>query len=600
LPLSESPGDFYRSRISVLDNSIRKIRKTISWFYAGRLFSFLAMAGFMVLFVQFQFNAIWLFPAGGLLLVFLFLVRADLKADYRLRLLNNKLLQDQQELDFLGHKFSDRPDGVVFREFNPHLSDDFDVFGPGSLFQYLNRCVTQPGTRLFARNLCFQEKDVARIKARQEAIRELAQKLNFIQDFRAKGLFLKETGNEAENLQQWLNESETKTGLLQVLCLVVPVFNLGILVLLFTGFLPWNLLTLPILAGLFAVYSHHKRLKKAHYQLGNTAKTFEQYTSLIQLIEEEEFTSGYLNSCRQALKEGELTAGKSMQKLFNLLNRFDLRYNILVSFFLNAFLVFDLQVYIRLVRWKEIHRNSVGRWFASLAEVDSLSGFAVFRFNNADSVCYPHISEKDFELDAVDMGHPLIQPAVRVCNSISFTGTPAVRIITGANMAGKSTFLRTLSVNLILAMNGAPVLARSFRFTPCDLLSSIKIQDSLANNESYFYAELLRLKEIINHVSQHKTLVILDEILRGTNTKDKQTGTLGLLEKLINLNSVVLIATHDLVIGDLEQKYPSFVRNNCFEVELTDDQLIFDYKLKPGISQKLNASFLMQKMGIVG
>ncbi len=595
-----TPGDFYRNRISLLEDSIRIIRRKITWLYAGRLVSFLTMLGLMVLFVQFQFNAIWLLPAGIMLLGFLFLVRADLKADYRLRLLNNKLLHDQQELDFLGHNFSNCPDGGVFREINPHLSDDFDVFGPGSLFQYLNRCVTQPGTRLFARNLCFQEKDVARIKARQEAIRELAQKLNFIQDFRANGLFLKETGNEAENLQQWLNESETKTGLLRVLCLVVPVFNIGILVLLITGFLPWNLLTLPILAGLFTVYSHHKRLKKAHYQLGNTAKTFEQYTSLIRLIEEEDFSSDYLNSCRQALKEGNLTAGKSMQKLFNLLNRFDIRYNILVSFFLNAFLVFDLQVYIRLVRWKEIHRNSVGRWFTSLAEVDSLNGPAVFEFNNADSVCYPDISGKDFELDAVEMGHPLIKPSVRVCNSLTFSGTPAVRIITGANMAGKSTFLRTLSVNLILAMNGAPVVARAFRFTPCDLMSSIKIQDSLANNESYFYAELVRLKEIISHVEHHKTLVILDEILRGTNTKDKQTGTLGLLEKLISLRAVVMIATHDLVIGDLEQKYPSFVRNNCFEVELTDDQLIFDYKLKPGISQKLNASFLMQKMGIVG
>jgi DNA mismatch repair ATPase MutS len=167
-------------------------------------------------------------------------------------------------------------------------------------------------------------------------------------------------------------------------------------------------------------------------------------------------------------------------------------------------------------------------------------------------------------------------------------------------MAGKSTFLRTLSINLILAMNGAPVCARGFRFIPCDLLSSIKIQDSLSNNESYFYAELVRIREIIDHVQTNpRTLVVLDEILRGTNTRDKQTGSRGLLEKLISLNAVVLVATHDLALGELEKNYPDVVTNNCFEVELTNDQLIFDYKLKPGISQKLNASYLMKKMGII-
>jgi DNA mismatch repair ATPase MutS len=167
-------------------------------------------------------------------------------------------------------------------------------------------------------------------------------------------------------------------------------------------------------------------------------------------------------------------------------------------------------------------------------------------------------------------------------------------------MAGKSTFLRTLAVNLILAMNGAPVIAKEFSFFPCDILSSIKVQDSLTNNESYFYAELLRLKDIIEHVkSNPNTLVILDEILRGTNTKDKQTGSLGFLEKLIQLNAMVIVATHDLVIGELEQKYPYIASNNCFEVELIDDQLFFDYKLKEGISKKLNASFLMKKMEII-
>jgi len=236
----------------------------------------------------------------------------------------------------------------------------------------------------------------------------------------------------------------------------------------------------------------------------------------------------------------------------------------------------------------------------ALSEFESLLSFSVFAYNNQESVSYPVISDNEFTFHAIELGHPLLHPSVRICNDISFSGTPSVLIITGANMAGKSTFLRTLSVNLILAMNGAPVCAKELVFTPCDIMSSIKIQDSLLNNESYFYAELLRIKDVIDHVKVNpRTLVILDEILRGTNTRDKHLGSVGLLEKLISLNSVVMIATHDLAIGELEKTYPDIVLNHCFEVELTNDQLIFDYKLKKGVSRKLNASFLMKKMGII-
>jgi DNA mismatch repair ATPase MutS len=149
-------------------------------------------------------------------------------------------------------------------------------------------------------------------------------------------------------------------------------------------------------------------------------------------------------------------------------------------------------------------------------------------------------------------------------------------------------------------MNGAPVVAKSFRFAPCYIMSSINIRDSLSHKASYFYSELLRIREIIDHVKRHpQTLVILDEILRGTNTKDKQAGSLGLLDKLIAMKATLVIATHDLTIGDMVKKYPDIVANHCFEVELEGDQLVFDYKLKSGVSQKLNASFLMRQMGVI-
>jgi DNA mismatch repair ATPase MutS len=352
--------------------------------------------------------------------------------------------------------------------------------------------------------------------------------------------------------------------------------------------------------SLLVIFFNKQRLDRAHVRLGRTAKIFEKYAILMRLIEKEEFNSLYLNQLKSQLSRQEIKASKSLKKLFKLLNNFDVRYNVFVTILLNSLMVFDLQIFCRLEKWKSMHKGVVGGWFEALAEMDGLLGYAVYAFNNQATVAYPEVSDQDFAFEAVELGHPLLNPSTRVNNSVKFTGKPNVIIVTGANMAGKSTFLRTLSVILILAMNGAPVCAKSFRFTPCDIMSSIKIQDSLSNHESYFYAELLRIKELIDHVKSHpKTLVILDEILRGTNTKDKQLGSLGLLEKLISQHAVAIIATHDLEIGKLADIHPDVVANYCFEVELQNDQLIFDYKLKQGISSKLNASFLMKKMEII-
>jgi len=388
--------------------------------------------------------------------------------------------------------------------------------------------------------------------------------------------------------------------MLHALCSTLPFLNLCWIALVIAGTFSVNSLLIPILTSLSIAGSKLKTINRAHSLLSKTAGTLKSYTTIIRLMEKEKFQSACLIRLQAKLSANGMKAGDSLTSLFKLLNSFDLRLNILVSVLANALLLYDIQIWLRLGKWKAQHKNSVPIWFEALSELDALMSLAVYAFNNCDAVTYPEVEEKEFTFQATEMGHPLLHPATRVCNSFGFAGTPRILIITGANMAGKSTFLRTLSVNLILAMNGAPVCAKAFRFTPCDLLSSIKIQDSLSNNESYFYAELVRIREIIDHVqSNPRTLVVLDEILRGTNTRDKQTGSRGLLEKLISLHAVVLVATHDLALGELEKSYPEVVTNNCFEVELTNDQLIFDYKLKPGISQKLNASYLMRKMGII-
>ncbi len=197
------------------------------------------------------------------------------------------------------------------------------------------------------------------------------------------------------------------------------------------------------------------------------------------------------------------------------------------------------------------------------------------------------------------MGHPLIPKKVRIDNDVLFPSKKQFYVITGANMAGKSTYLRTVGVNLVLALSGAPVCAKQFKTSILQPFTSIKTSDSLSNNESYFYAELLRLQRIIEALKTGESyFIILDEILKGTNSKDKEQGSKALVKKLISLNAGGIIATHDLQLAELRKSFPENVKTACFEVDIENDQLVFDYKLREGVSRNLNATFLMEQMGI--
>ncbi|MBP1639280.1 MAG: mismatch repair protein MutS domain protein [Bacteroidetes bacterium] len=595
-----SSQNYYQERIDTFEKELAILKKQsllLSWM---RLTSFLAFVGFLILFfVVGRYSVVMIFSllSLGALMV---LVNLNLRLEDRITLISYKIQVNRNELLFLAHNYAERDTGSGFASINPYLANDFDLFGNGSLYQYLNRCTTRSGSIAFAKALCNQEKDSATIREKQAAIKELSSRNDFIQNFQANGMSTPENGHEAMALQSWLSEPSEKKSFVRKVAVILGVINVLWMILAAIQILTWGSVFIPLVISLWMVSRQIRPIAKAHSQLENISKTFVKYTTLFKLIEEEDFQSDYLRNLRQKLLSGESTASRSLYSLFRILALFDIRDNILLAFVLNAVFLFDIHTYYLLMQWKVRHKDEVNGWFSAMAEMEVLMSFATFAFNNRDTIAYPSISDNNFKIDVAEMGHPLLHPDVRVNNSVSIAGAPSIQIITGANMAGKSTFLRTVVVNLILAMNGSPVPAKSFDFTPCDIFSSIKIQDSLSNNESYFYAELIRLKQIIEHVQRHpRTLVILDEILRGTNTKDKQTGSLGLLEKLISLNAMVIIATHDLVIGELEQKYPVCVTNHCFEVELTDNQLFFDYKLKPGISTKLNASFLMKKMQII-
>jgi DNA mismatch repair ATPase MutS len=291
--------------------------------------------------------------------------------------------------------------------------------------------------------------------------------------------------------------------------------------------------------------------------------------------------------------------GEVIKRLSKLLNMMDSNLNLLVSVIMNGLFMFNIHVLIAVERWRLTYKSLVPIWFEVLAEFDALSSLGTYAFNNPAYI-YPEPVSDGFRFVAEKIGHPLIPRESCVTNDLEITGWNQFRIITGANMSGKSTFLRTIGANLLLAMMGAPVFAKRLTFYPIEIHSSIRTNDSLAKRESYFYAELKRLKEIITELEQGKQkLILLDEILKGTNSSDKQSGSIALIKQLMKYQLAGLFATHDLALGDLINHYPENIKNLCFEIHITGDRMEIDYKLSPGVCRNLNASFLMKNMGII-
>jgi DNA mismatch repair ATPase MutS len=326
-------------------------------------------------------------------------------------------------------------------------------------------------------------------------------------------------------------------------------------------------------------------------------KVLEQFSRQIGLIESQNFQSPLLHEMQEKLKTGNVVASVSIARLASLFNSLETVINLVVSILLNGLFLFHIHVLFRLEKWKDKNGKNIMNWLQQLGELEALNSLASFSFNNP-GFCYPLLKDRE-GLNAVEMGHPLIAATRRITNNISFDEHPFV-ILTGSNMSGKSTFLRTLGINLVLARTGSVVCAKQFELYPFDVHVSMRITDSLQDSESFFYAELKRLQQIIHELEAgKKTFVILDEILRGTNSNDKHNGTVGLIRKLVAAKAIGIIATHDLTVSRLAEEYPGFIANKCFESQIINDELLFDYRLGDGVCSTLSASFLMKKMGVI-
>ncbi|HDO27627.1 MAG TPA: hypothetical protein ENH02_05870 [Bacteroidetes bacterium] len=504
------------------------------------------------------------------------------------------------ELDLLAGKTTGKPDGIEWLSPDHPFAEDLDIFGEKSLFQLIDRSATQQGRSILAKTLLKLYHDEDKLFNRQQAISELKKKTRWRQSFQATGMLSDEQPDDIDGLINWSQEKKSVFDNLFYRSLLVINPVIGILVVLliafkvlaFSSFLFFLILPFIILLPKIAI------INREHGNLSKKSSFILKQAELFKLIEKEDFKSGLLQTAKSNLVTGKDPASKAIRQLSGISESFDYRLNLPVGIFLNIFFLWDIRQMIRLEKWKRHYQNKIESWFGSLAQFDELCSFAGFAFNHPRAV-FPEFSENEFELTAQNLKHPFIPENLCVGNPVAFKDWQQFQIITGANMAGKSTYLRTTGINLVLAMTGAPVMADRFVFKPVEIYTGIKTNDSLQEGESYFFAELKRLKNIITELEQGKHLfIILDEILRGTNSADKQKGSKALIRQLIGLGASGMIATHDLTLGDLADVFPENVTNKRFEVEIENNELVFDYKLKNGVSQNLNATFLMKKMGI--
>lgn len=591
-----SPETFHNTQVESLSIEVKSLKRKRNIFTLFKLLVFITI--FVVATFAFtNFSPLLLALWVASILSFIWIAVQDEKVTNLYYLKKELLNTSEIELAYLRRDFSELDIGLQFKNSKHNYSNDLDIFGSDSLFQAINRTTTKQGREKLASWLLHSELKPNDIRETQKSVNELKDLAEWRLLFKATG-HIKQPNENDSDFSRWLDTPAFfKKKWTLALYVIVGLNALTI------GAAIFNLIDMEIpfyTSGilLFIAFRFLGYITKVHQKLDYFAKSFASSHKLLKLIHEQDFNSRKLQHIKSALFEGEHNSLLAFKKVSKILNAFDQRSNILVTVIFNALYMRDIFLLKELDAWKQKHDPYLLDWIDKLAKMDALNSLANYHFNHPEFI-YPTPSKRTL-ISAKDLGHPAIPKKNRVCNDFEIAENHRMDIVTGANMAGKSTFLRTVGINLILAKCGGPVCASTFEFKPITLFTSMRTSDDLADETSYFHAELLRLKQLIDITkTSDQVFIILDEILKGTNSTDKLNGSKRFLTQLLKLPISGLVATHDLELGNLEKEYPKNFKNTCFEIAIDGSQIDYDYKLKSGVSQNMNATLLMEGMGLI-
>lgn len=580
-------------------NALEKRNNLLTYIRLALFLGGLAISGYLFK----NYGLLGLYAFIPFVILFIFIVRWHDQIKAKFDYYDKLSLINQQELAALDYEYSAFKDGADLLPTSNHAyAEDLDLFGEGSIYQYLNRTTLTIGEKCLA-DWLLAPSDQTTILARQAAIAELKDKIDWRQDWRAKGLQMEEKATDIPNLINWIKKGFLlkDSPFITIGSLVLPILMGVALLLTLFGIVTYFVPLFFWFINLAFIRFTQQETTHIIAQTANKSKVISTYQDLFECFEKETFQSKQLQQLQQELQVGASTASQEIKRLKQLSANLNIRGNLLAFLVLNTFFLWELIFCIKLEKWKEQMQREMDRWFQVLGEVEAFNSFANNYFNNPNWVM-PEIAPHFFQLEAIQCGHPLLSPKVRISNDLHIPNQQKIILITGSNMAGKSTFLRTIGINLVLAFAGSPVCAKQFNSSIVTVYSSMRAKDSLMDSASSFFAELSGLKRTIDVVEEGEIPVffLLDEILKGTNSKDRHQGSVALIRQLLKHNGVGLVSTHDLALCDMTNHFPKQIENWCFEVLIKDEEMIFDYTIKPGICRSMNATLLMKQMGIEG
>lgn len=586
------PIQFYNSQIDIYQSNLVAIKKKLLLFSLARIFVYLA--GVMGIYTFFHQIEITVGITVLSIAIFLLLVSKHSDTKKQRDLCKALVKINEEEIKIASGKFHHRYNGLDYQDANHFYSLDIDLFGKGSFFQFINRTSISEGTDSLAEIL--KANDINHIQRRQDALKELSKKANWRQEYTAKGQLINEE-TSTHVIVNWLKTYKTFIPkIMKLIPFIFGAFSIAFIVLGILKITPIDYILYWLLFGLAITGFYFSKITNLAKYSTQIKDTFRQYALLLQQIESEEFSSELINEKQQ----GIILKGQKSSEIFTSfsksLDALDNRNNMFFIILGNGFFLWDLMQSYKIEQWIITYGKSIDKWFDVVSFFDAYNSLGNYVFNHPEFI-FPEISASKVVIDAKNIGHPLLDKAKRVDSDLNINSEQFF-IVTGANMAGKSTFLRTVSLHIVMANIGLPICAESSNYSPVKLITSMRTTDSLTDDSSYFFSELTRLKFIVDAIKDEAYFIILDEILKGTNSTDKAIGSRKFVEKLVAGNATGIIATHDLSLCEIEKELDD-VKNYYFDAEIVNDELYFDYTLKKGICQNMNASFLLKKMKII-
>lgn len=575
--------EVYLSKVRQYSKIFTQINKRYNSISLLRLLSI-----FFCLFMLFYYiktnEALYVLFAFLFFVGFLFLMRIHSKLSFQKELTKAVLKINEDEIAYLKREKLPFENGIEFNDFHHPYAYDLDIFGEHSLFQNLNRTATFIGKKTLANKLLnlFSNETILE---NQEAINELKAKIDWRQDFEALAIVSTDSKNSYDSLIHWISfKNNSLSKVLIALSIILPTLFFGFVIAYFitSKAIILSYVTYIFIFNLIVLGRSLKRIQSEIAKADNIDKTIKQYSLLVKKIELEKFESKKLIELQKQLVSKNASASSHLKQLSELFSRMETINNFVTATLFNGSFLFNLHVLKALLKWKDNYAHELEKWINIIGEFEALNSLANLSYNNPDFV-FPEINSQ-YKIGFENLSHPLLNPTTRVGNDTYFY-PQSFMILTGSNMSGKSTFLRSLGINMVLGGIGSVVCASKANIHPLPVLVSMRLSDSLADSESYFFAEIKRLKQIMDALEEGPAFVLLDEILRGTNSDDKRNGTIEVVKKVIAKNAIGAIATHDIEVCLTTNEYPDILTNQCFEVEIQNNELHFDYKLRSGICQ---------------